>query len=125
MEIIRGKMSDFGKIIELRILIYRFDDESVPSPGTGSNEVCRNSQPFFQSAPIPIFSIGTLIAPAQTPLYTRLAAEGRLLANESSYTTTPWHTNIVPKQMSRESLIAGVRQLSRDVYCPEAFAERA
>jgi hypothetical protein len=36
-----------GKTIELRIPISHFGDGSVPCPGSGSNEVCRNSQPFI------------------------------------------------------------------------------
>jgi len=36
-----------GKTIELRILISPFGDESEPCPGSGSNEVCRNSHPFI------------------------------------------------------------------------------
>jgi len=40
-------MSADGKTIELRIPISHFGDESVPCPGSGSNEVSRNSQPFI------------------------------------------------------------------------------
>ena len=56
--------------------------------------------------------------------FARLAAEGRLFDNSSVTTAAPWHSNIVPKQMTREEVVQGVKWLCNSLYRPEAFEER-
>ena len=58
---------------------------------------------------VPIFSLGTLVAPNATPLHARLAKEGRLIENELEVIAGPWSTNIVPKSMTRKQLFEGVK----------------
>jgi hypothetical protein len=103
-------------IVVISGLIVGFD--------TDGPDIFERQRRFVQSAPVPIFSLGALVATAQTPLLARLTAEGRVVTDDFSTTATPWHTNIIPKQMSREALIAGLKQLSRDIYSPEAFGDR-
>jgi hypothetical protein len=79
---------------------------------------------FAMATSIPIFSLGTLVAPAQTPLRERFAKEGRLLEGEGASTAGPWETNIIPKLLTREQLFEGVKWLCNSLYRPEAFEER-
>jgi len=80
---------------------------------------------FAASLPVPMFSLGALVAPAATPLYDRLQSEGRLLKGESAIASmTPWDTNIIPKLMTRREMLEGIRELSERLYTPDAFAKR-
>lgn len=81
---------------------------------------------FAQASPIPHFAFGILTAPEATPLYARLAAEGRLIDSdfdEESQGQT-MGTNIVPARMSREQLQRGARWLANRLYDPEHYARR-
>lgn len=75
---------------------------------------------FIESARIGMAMAGMLAAIPKTPLYTRLAKEGRLdpLDNPS------FGTNVLPLQMSRETLSRGYVGLMRDLYEPKAFFDR-
>jgi radical SAM superfamily enzyme YgiQ (UPF0313 family) len=64
--------------------------------------------------------IGMLTAIPKTPLYARLAAEGRLDLEDE----TEFGTNVIPLKMTREELRDGYLQLMRDVYDPAAYFER-
>jgi radical SAM superfamily enzyme YgiQ (UPF0313 family) len=80
---------------------------------------------FAASLPVPMFSLGALVAPATTPLYDRLQSEGRLLKGDAAIASmTPWDTNIIPKLMTRREMLDGIRDLSERLYTPAAFAER-
>ncbi len=79
---------------------------------------------FAMSTPIPLYNLGSLVAPKATPLYDRMALEGRLVAGGTEVAATPFDTNLVPKQMSREELLAGTRRLAIALYQPEAFLHR-
>jgi radical SAM superfamily enzyme YgiQ (UPF0313 family) len=79
---------------------------------------------FAMSLPVPVFSLGALVAPAATPLHTRMALENRLVENGWEVAGAPWNTNLVPLLMSRSELIAGIRWLCNRLYSPGAFAER-
>ena len=80
---------------------------------------------FASSLPVPMFSLGALVAPAATPLYDRMQSEGRLLKGEAAIASmTPWDTNIIPKLMKRREMLKGIRNLSERLYTPAAFAER-
>jgi len=79
---------------------------------------------FAMSMPIPIFSLGALVAPAATPLHERMAGEGRLVSGGSEVAAAPWNTNIVPRQMTGEQLLEGIQGLCNKLYQPSAFGER-
>lgn len=82
---------------------------------------------FAMSTPIPLFSLGALVASAATPLYDRLARAGRLAGREdgsAGVPAAPWETNIVPAGMSRDQLLEGARNLCNSLYAPAAFGER-
>lgn len=79
---------------------------------------------FAMASPIPIFSLGALVAPAATPLYDRMRAEGRLIQGGPEVAAFPWDTNIVPARMTRQELLRGLRWLGHELYKPENFACR-
>jgi radical SAM superfamily enzyme YgiQ (UPF0313 family) len=80
---------------------------------------------FAMSLPIPMFTVAPLSAPQATPLFTRMQAENRLIdLGAESPAAFPWTTNLIPKQMSRADLIAGVRWLCNRLYRPAAFEYR-
>ena len=79
---------------------------------------------FAMATAVPIFSLGTLVAPAATPLHARLAKEGRLIKDGSEIAAGPWTTNIIPKLMTSEQLYQGVKWLCNSLYRPEAFEAR-
>lgn len=79
---------------------------------------------FAMSTPIPIFSLGALVAPEATPLHARMQKEGRLVEQGSEVAAMPWSTNIIPRQMTRDELLAGIRWLANEIYQPDAFGER-
>ncbi|HUQ99882.1 MAG TPA: radical SAM protein [Gemmatimonadaceae bacterium] len=89
-----------------------------------TKDIFEQQHDFAMSIPVPVFSLGSLVAPAATPLYSRMARQNRLVENASEVAGAPWDTNLIPLQMSREELIAGVRWLCNRLYRPEAFAER-
>src|SRR5262249_46984435 len=75
---------------------------------------------FLREARILHAMIGMLAAIPKTPLYDRLAAEGRLdLDDESEF-----GTNVIPLHMTRQELRDGYLKLMRDVYDPEDYFER-
>ncbi|MBN1995559.1 MAG: radical SAM protein [Anaerolineae bacterium] len=79
---------------------------------------------FAMNTPIPIFMLGALTAPPSTPLYQRLRQDNRIVADIEFGANTPWETNIIPKQMSRQTLFAGLRWLGNRLYHPTTFGQR-
>lgn len=81
---------------------------------------------FAMRTPIPLFSLGALIAPEATPLYDRMERDNRLRINNDRevYAATPWMTNIVPKQLTEKELLDGIRWLGNSLYHPAAFEKR-
>ena len=80
---------------------------------------------FAMSLPIPMFTITPLNAPMATPLHARMLAENRLVdASGEAPMGFPWTTNLVPLQMSRADLMAGVRWLCNRLFRPAAFEYR-
>ena len=79
---------------------------------------------FAMQTPIPIFSVGSLVAPAATPLFDRMKQGGRLVEDGPESVANPWQTNMVPSQMTLEQLLEGVKWLANRLYLPENFAER-
>jgi len=78
---------------------------------------------FAMACPIPIFTLGALVAPAATPLYDRMRENGRLVASGSE-TQGVWNTNILPVLMTREQLFDGLKWLGNQLYSPANFAQR-
>ena len=82
-------------------------------------------QRFIAQSRIPQMIVQVLFAIPQTPLYRRLAAEGRL---RDSFLMSNWGaaaaTNVVPLRLSLEALRDGYLQLLRDLYTPDAFFAR-
>lgn len=78
---------------------------------------------FFTRTNSPIVGISLLNAPRHTPLYQRLEKEDRLLGNDFS---GEWqlYTNIIPKLMSRDELLARYCILFKKLYDPEEFYKR-
>lgn len=77
---------------------------------------------FAMKTPIPMFSLGALVAPAATPLFARMKAAGRLI--EGGEEGTNLNTNIIPALMTREELLEGLRWLCNNLYSPESFGRR-
>lgn len=97
-------------------MIVGFDNDDV--------SIFQRQYEFAMASPIPIFSLGALVAPAATPLRERLRKEGRLVSDGSEVAAMPWATNIVPTSMSAEELLSGLRWLCNRLYEPGAFGER-
>jgi len=81
---------------------------------------------FLSRTGVAVPTCNLLVASEGTPLFDRLRREGRLLGdgNKSAAGDQYFNTNLVPRQMSREDLIAGHRRLVWRLYRPEAFRER-
>jgi len=75
---------------------------------------------FLKDSRILHAMIGMLHAIPKTPLYARLAAEGRLDPDDHP----EFGTNVVPLGIGREELRDGYLQLMRELYDPEAYFER-
>jgi hypothetical protein len=75
---------------------------------------------FLAEARIITVMIGMLSAIPKTPLYARLAAEGRLdTADEPEF-----GTNVIPTQLSREDLRDGYVRVLNELNAPERYFER-
>jgi radical SAM superfamily enzyme YgiQ (UPF0313 family) len=75
---------------------------------------------FLGKAGIAHAMIGMLQAVPKTPLFARLAREGRLDEAEIS----EYGTNIVPLKMTRAELRAGYMRVMHELYEPEAYFDR-
>jgi radical SAM superfamily enzyme YgiQ (UPF0313 family) len=78
---------------------------------------------FAMATPIPIFTLGALVAPAATPLFDRMKSEGRLVTNGEEVIGV-WDTNIDLSLLTREQLQAGLKWLGNRLYSPRNFARR-
>jgi hypothetical protein len=87
-------------------------------------DIFRRQYEFAQSTPVPIFSLGALVAPEVTPLYERIAREGRLVTGGPDVQAVPWSSNIVPKNMTAEQQREGLRWLCNALYEPSSFGQR-
>jgi radical SAM superfamily enzyme YgiQ (UPF0313 family) len=75
---------------------------------------------FLQEARILHAMLGMLHAIPKTPLHARLKAEGRLDEND----TSEFGTNVIPLQLSRESLRDGYLTVMRKLYEPQGYFDR-
>ena len=124
-----GKRQNVG--VDLGGQIQRFLDHGITVTGgmivgfdADGTDIFERQYDFAMSVPVPIFSLGALVAPAATPLYDRMEAAGRLVGGGAEVAASPWDTNILPARMSRGELFQGLRWLSNRLYSPESFAER-
>lgn len=79
---------------------------------------------FLQASGIQMANVSMLQAMPKTPLYERLEEEGRLRGGEEGKIDLKLSTNVQPKGMSYEALVAGYRKLYLELYEDEAIAER-
>jgi len=79
---------------------------------------------FVREARIVHAMVNMLVAIPRTPLYTRLAREGRLDLSEEAESWGGFGTNVIPRRISREALRAGYIQLMHDLYMPDAYFGR-
>lgn len=117
--------------VDLLAQVQRFFDHGIVVTGgmiVGFDhdglDIFERQYEFAMASPIPIFSLGALVAPAATPLHERMERAGRLLSGGSEVAASPWDTNIVPELMSRGQLLDGLRWLCNRLYHPESFARR-
>jgi radical SAM superfamily enzyme YgiQ (UPF0313 family) len=82
--------------------------------------VFESQRNFLKSARINTAMVGMLSAIPRTPLYTRLAAAGRLDLSDNP----PYGTNVIPLKMSRQALTDGYVRLMSHLYEPRAYFER-
>ena len=109
-----NKISRYGIMPFLGMIVgFDHDDENV------FNEL----YDFIARTNSPIAGISLLNAPRHTPLYQRLEKEGRLAGDDFS---GEWqlHTNIIPKQMSRATLLNHYCELFKKIYDPALFHQR-
>jgi hypothetical protein len=116
--------------VDLRALAGRFIEHGITVYGGimvgfdhDGPDIFARQREFLGGMPIPIYSIGALMAPASTPLHDRMARDGRLVAGPE-VAALPWATNIVPRRMSRATLVDGLRRLCNELYAPDALADR-
>lgn len=79
---------------------------------------------FILDSGIVVAMVGLLTALPRTPLFERLRREGRLVEEAAHGDNTGGSTNIVPKSMSLEQLIAGYRWLYAELLSDRAIARR-
>ena len=79
---------------------------------------------FVREARIVHAMVNMLVAIPRTPLYARLAAEGRLDLSDDAASWGGFGTNVIPRRISRQALRAGYIDLMHDLYTPEAYFER-
>jgi radical SAM superfamily enzyme YgiQ (UPF0313 family) len=75
---------------------------------------------FIQDARISFSMSGMLFAIPKTPLYDRLAADGRLDLTEPF----EYGTNVIPLLMSRDDLLEGYIRVLNELYDPEPYFAR-
>jgi len=79
---------------------------------------------FIMKSGIQAAMVGLLTALPRTPLYERLQREGRLRDEAHASDNTKLATNIVPKHMGYEQMIAAYQRLYRRLVTDRAIAER-
>jgi len=79
---------------------------------------------FVREARIVSTMVNMLVAIPRTPLYKRLASEGRLTPLQDEEHSGGFGTNVVPLRISREALYAGYIELMRELYTADAYFGR-
>jgi radical SAM superfamily enzyme YgiQ (UPF0313 family) len=79
---------------------------------------------FIMESGIQSAMIGLLTAIPKTPLYERLKKENRLVEGLVSNDNSKLETNVLPKRMSYDEMIAGYRELHYRLFNDRAIARR-
>ncbi|MEX0957781.1 MAG: radical SAM protein [Burkholderiales bacterium] len=79
---------------------------------------------FILDSGVQAAMVGLLTALPKTPLYQRLEKEGRLRPDVAGTDNTKPATNVEPKHMSYEAMVAGYETMYRRLTRPAAIAER-
>jgi radical SAM superfamily enzyme YgiQ (UPF0313 family) len=79
---------------------------------------------FITDSGIQAAMIGLLQATPKTPLYERLAADGRLIPDTDASDNVKLRTNVMPKGMSYDQLLAGYRDLHWRLFDDRGIAMR-
>ena len=79
---------------------------------------------FVREARIVQAMVNMLVAIPRTPLYARLANEGRFDLSDDAALWGGFGTNVIPRRISREALRAGYVELMHDLYVPDAYFGR-
>jgi radical SAM superfamily enzyme YgiQ (UPF0313 family) len=95
--------------------IVGFDHDTI--------ETFERQRQFITQSGIQVAMVGMLTALPRTPLYTRLAAEGRLVGEDTT-DNTRLSTNVMPKQMTMEQLRAGYQELYARLLSDRGIGER-
>lgn len=93
-------------------MIVGFDNDT--------DDVFDSQRRFIEGSRISVVMVGMLSAIPRTPLYARLMKEGRLDPSDNPH----YGTNVLPLQMSRETLSRGYARLMANLYEPNAFFDR-
>jgi radical SAM superfamily enzyme YgiQ (UPF0313 family) len=96
--------------------IVGFDNDTIETFG--------KQYEFIMQSGIQTAMVGLLTALPKTPLYERLRGEGRLIAGASGAENTRLATNVIPKRMGYDELIAGYRTLLRRLVRYDGIAGR-
>ncbi|HEY5899602.1 MAG TPA: radical SAM protein [Burkholderiales bacterium] len=96
--------------------IVGFDRDTVASFAT--------QRRFILDSGIIVAMVGLLTALPRTPLFERLKREGRLVEGAADGDNTGGATNIVPKLMSIDDMVAGYRRLYQELLADHAIARR-
>ena len=95
--------------------IVGFDHDTV--------DTFEHQRRFITQSGIQVAMVGMLTALPRTPLYTRLAAEGRLVGEDTT-DNTRLSTNVMPKQMTMEQMRAGYQDLYTRLLSDRGIGER-
>src|SRR6516225_9558722 len=79
---------------------------------------------FVREARIVSAMVNMLVAIPRTPLYKRLASEGRLSPLQDEEHSGGFGTNVVPLRISREALYGGYTELMHELYTLDAYFGR-
>ncbi len=79
---------------------------------------------FIIDSGIQASMIGLLQATPKTPLYERLAKDGRLIPHVQSSNNSRLGTNVIPKGMSYDEMVEGYRRLHERLYDDKGIATR-
>jgi len=96
--------------------IIGFDHDTV--------ETFEQQRRFILASGIQSAMIGLLHAMPRTPLHERLQREGRIREISEDCDNTRAGTNVVPKRMTYDEMVARYETLYRDLLTDEAIAER-
>jgi hypothetical protein len=124
-----GKLNNCRR--DLVGLVERFVEHGIAVVGgmmvgfdADGPDIFRRQLDFAMSLPVPFFTPAALFAPETTPLYARLARQGRIDGTSAELDCLPWVTNVQPAQMTRAELGEGLKWLCNNLYDPHRFEQR-